>query len=196
MRILIALLFLPVLAGAQDPQTSVSPAWDITQTLTDFAAQAERARPLLEQLNPQEWIKNGAPEAYLAQWQAAKQELGYVTSAAKTFERQPERLTAALETYFRWQALAERLGSLVDGARRYQSPALGDQLVSVVGENAYNRDRLRQFITDLANQREQEFSLADREAQRCRDNLNRQPAARTPAPAKRASPAPKPEVKP
>lgn len=194
MRTPIAVLFFSVLAHAQDPPTSVAPQWDITQTLTDFAAQVERARPLVEQLKPDEWVKNGAPEAYLAQWQSAQRELGYVTNAARAFERQPERLTAALDAYFRWQALAERLESLVDAVRRYQSPALGDQLVRVVGENTFNRDKLRQFITDLAGQREQEFSLADREAQRCRDNLNRQPAQRTPAPAKKT--APKAEAQP
>ena len=188
MRTLIALLFLSVFACAQDQPPSIAPEWDISQTLAGFAAQAERTRPLLQQLNPQEWIQNGAPETYLAQWQAAQRELGYVTNAAKNFEQQPERLTAALETYFRWQALEEKLTSLVDATRRYQSPQLGDQLVSIVGQNTTNRDKLRQFITDLADKREQEFTVADREAQRCRADVNRPPAPRPPAPAKKRIP--------
>jgi hypothetical protein len=184
MRTLIPILLLPLSVVAQQP--SVAPAWDISQTLAGFGAQVNRLGPVLEQLAPEDWIKNGAPEAYVAQWQAAQQELRYVINAAKVFENQPERLSAALDAYFRWQALEERLRSLVDGTRRYQNPALGDLLMSVVGENTSNRDQLRQYITDLAGQKEQELAVIDGEAQRCRDNLNRQqPVPRTPAPVKK-----------
>ena len=39
-------------------------------------------------------------------------------------------------------------------------------------QNATKRDQLRQYITDLATQNEQEFAVVDREAQRCRDDQN------------------------
>jgi len=44
---------------------------------------------------------------------------------------------------------------------------------------------LRQYITDLAAQNEQEFAVVEREAQRCRDEQNKQPARPAPTPAKR-----------
>jgi hypothetical protein len=76
------------------------------------------------------------------------------------------------------QALETSLNSLVDGVRKYQNPAVGDLLMGVLGENTSNRDKLRQYITDLAANKEQEFQIADKEAQRCRGMLNRQtPAA-------------------
>ena len=99
------------------------------------------------------------------------------------FERQPEKLSAALDTYFRLQGLERELTSLADGVRKYQNPAVGDLLLAVMGENTANREGLRQYIGDLAVQREQEFAVADREAQRCRATINRQPA---PAPPKRS----------
>ena len=105
---------------------------------------------------------------------------------AQSLRKQPEKLTLALETLFRLQAVESQVNSLVDGVRRYQNPAVGDLLVSVVSANSANRDQLRQYVTDLAQTKEQEFQIVDQEAQRCRGTLMRQPPAR-PAPA-----APKP----
>jgi hypothetical protein len=186
MRNILPLYFISLLARGQAPQPSVSPEWDITQTITALAAQADRLKPILEQLTPQAWVKDGAPEAYVAQWQSARQELAYVAGAAKAMEREPERLTLTLDTYFRLQGLEAHLNSLVDGVRKYQNPAVGDLLVGVVSENSSNRDKLRQYITDLATQKEEEFAVVDKEAQRCRSTLSR-PAA---APAKPAAPKP------
>ena len=97
-------------------------------------------------------------------------------AAADVFARQPERLTAALDTLFRMQALEWRLGSLVDGVRKYQDPAAGDLLLAVLRSNSANADGLREYITDLAAQKEQEFRIVEQEAQRCRVEINRAPA--------------------
>ena len=80
--------------------------------------------------------------------------------------KQPEKLTLALETLFRLQAVESQVSSLVDGVRRYQNGAVGDLLVSVMSANSANRDQLRQYITDLAKTKEQEFQIVDSEAQR------------------------------
>jgi hypothetical protein len=47
---------------------------------------------------------------------------------------------------------------------------------TIVSENSTNRDQLRQYMQDLAAQKEQEFKIADTEAQRCRGSLVQQPA--------------------
>ena len=146
------------------------------------SAQAARLAPLLEQLTPANWVRQGAPQAYVEQWRASRQELGYLAESAKTFERQPEKLSAALDTYFRLQGLERQLASLTEGVRKYQNPAVGDLLVAVMGENTGNREGLRQYIGDLATQKEEELAVADKEAQRCRSTINRQPP---PAPAKK-----------
>ena len=44
--------------------------------------------------------------------------------------------------------------------------------------------RLRQYIADLAGQKEQELSVLDKEAQRCRIEVTRPAAPVKPAPAK------------
>jgi hypothetical protein len=126
----------------------------------------------MAQLTPQAWVEQGAPAAYVEQWQSAQQELDYLDQTARTLEKQPEKLTAALDLYFRLQAVEWRLQSLSEGARKYQSPAAGDQIAEAVGVHATKRDQLREYITDLAAQNEQQLAVMDREAQRCREQEN------------------------
>jgi hypothetical protein len=188
MRILLTVVFciaMPALTRAQ----GISEPWDVSRAAKDLSAQAERLKPLLDQLTPEQWQAKGAPAAYVNQRRNAQDELGYMMRAAANLGRQPEMLTVALETYFRLQSVESQVTSLVEGVRRYQNPAVGDLIVSVMAANSANRDQLRQYITDLAQTREQEFQVADKEAQRCRGVLMRQPAARPAA-------APKPATAP
>ena len=189
MKYILSLLLLTSLVPAQAP--SVQAAWDISQTIAALSAQSARLAPILDQLTPSEWVARGASETFVAQWRSARQELGYLAASAQTLEKQPEKLTAALETLFRLQSVESQLKSLTDGVRTYQNPAVADLLVAVVGENSGNRDRLQQYITDLADQKEQEFAVIDREAQRCRTNLNRQAPAQPAPPAAARKPAAK-----
>jgi hypothetical protein len=168
----------------------VSAAWDVSQSAAALAAQAEKLTPVLQQLTPQQWESKGAPSAYSAQLQSARNEIGYLTNVARSLAKQPEKLTLALETYFRLQAVETQVSSLVEGTRKYQNAAVGDLLFSVLAANFANRDQLRQYITDLADTKEQEFKVVDQEAQRCRGTLTRQPAARP------ATTAPKPATPP
>lgn len=171
MKSLLCLLLIscaPVLA--QTP--GVTAAWDTAENIATFAEQATRLKPMLDQLSPRDWVAKGAPEIYISQWENVRQELEYLSQAAETFRRSPEQLTAALDTYFRFESVEWRLESLVDAVRRYQNPAVGDLILGELRSNTANRDGLRQYITDLAAQKEQEFSIVDREAQRCRADLN------------------------
>lgn len=169
----LCLVALAIPALAQN--AGVQAGWDISQTLDSLSATAKRLKPILDQLTPQEWVQKGAPDTYVAQWKGAESELTYLVDSAKALEGAPERLTLALDTYFRMQALESRLNSLVEGVRNYQNPAVGDLLFGVLAENSNNRDKLRQYITDLAATKEQEFKIVDQEAQRCRTSLSRQP---------------------
>jgi hypothetical protein len=193
MKYLLPLFFVSLTVRAQ----GVSAPWDISQTVGELAAQAERLKPVLEQLTPEEWQAKGAPATYITQWRAAQDEVGYVVRAANALGKQPEKLSLAFETYFRMQAVESQINSLVEGVRRYQNPAVGDLMISVMAANSSNRDQLRQYITDLAETKEQEFQIVDKEAQRCRGNLVRQGPARPAAAPKppAASPA-KTEPKP
>ena len=164
-------------------QTAASPAgvsseWDVRKLLDSLDAQAQHLKPVMDQIKPETWVAKGAPQAYVAQGKSAAAELGYLLTSSQALARDPEKLTLALDTYLRMQAMESTLGSLIEGIRKYQNPALADLAQSLVTENSANRDRLGQYLRDLASQKEQEFLVADHEAQRCRGMLLSQPAQR------------------
>ena len=159
---------------------SVPASWDVSKSVSDLAAQVAKLKPVMAQLTPQAWVEQGAPAAYVEQWQSAQQELDYLDQTARTLEKQPEKLTAALDLYFRLQAVEWRLQSLSEGARKYQSSAAGDVIAEAVGVHATKRDQLREYITDLAVQNERQLAVMDREAQRCREEQNALHPAATP----------------
>ncbi len=180
--VLTCLMFVSALASAQTPAGGVASEWDVRKLLDSLGLQAQHVKPIIDQVKPEAWVAKGAPQAYVTQWTTAQAELRYLLSSSDALSKQPERLTLALETYFRMQALESTLISVTEGIRKYQNPALADLMQSVVSENSVNADKLRQYIQDLATQKEQEFQIADREAQRCREILVKQPA--TPASGK------------
>jgi hypothetical protein len=187
MKYILSLISLSLVHTGFAYAQGVSAPWDTSKDLASLIEQAERLNPILEQLTPVQWEAKGAPATYTTQWRLARNEVGYLIGAAQALRKQPERLTLALETLFRLQAVEAQVNSLVDGVRRYQNPAVGELLVSVVGANANNRDQLRQYVSDLAQTKEQEFKIVDTEAQRCRGSLVQapaRPAAPKPAPVK------------
>jgi hypothetical protein len=150
-------------------------AWDDSPRAADLAAQIARLKPLLDQLVPEDWVAQGGSVTFVNQWRTAQDELAALTTAATEFDRQPKRLTLALDTYFRLQSIEWRFESLVDGARRYQNHAIADQMADVLRGNSANRDGLRAYITDLAVRKEQEFTIVNADAQKCRVELSQIP---------------------
>jgi hypothetical protein len=186
--LLTCLVFLSSAASAQSPPAAgvapggvatggVASEWDVRKLLDSLDLQAQHVKPIIDQVKPETWVAKGAPKAYVTQWTTAQAELKYLLGSSEALAKQPERLTLALETYFRMQALESTLSSVTEGIRKYQNPALADLMQSVVAENSSNADKLRQYVQDLATQKEQEFQVADKEAQRCRESLVKQPAA-------------------
>lgn len=172
------LLFAATTAMAQTAQPSgVNSEWDVRKLLDSLNLEAQHLKPVIDQVKAESWVAKGASSTYVAQWHTAQAELKYFLSSSEALSRQPEKLTLALDTYFRMQAMETTVGSVLEGVRKYQNPALANLIQTVLGENNANRDRLRQYVQDLAAQKEQELQVADREAQRCRNALVRQPPA-------------------
>lgn len=96
--------------------------WDISPVLQQIGAYAGRLTPELDKLDPQVWASKGASETYLRQLQSSKDQARALGDQTKALMRNPEKLSATLEVLFRIQGLDTMLTSLVEGARRYQSP--------------------------------------------------------------------------
>lgn len=162
--------------GSLRAQTAgVSAEWDTRTTLQSLADQAQKLKPILESVQPKEWLARGASPTYVEQWQKANNEIGYLVGSSKLLSQQPEKLTAALDTLYRLENLSTLLHSVAEGVRKYQNPAVADLIDGIATSNFTNREKLRQYIMDLANQKEQEFAVIDKEAQRCRAEISSQP---------------------
>lgn len=142
--------------------------------LAGLDARAKQLGPMLDQLKPNVWARNGAPPEYGSQWATAKSELGYLLGATATLAKDPEKLPAALDTLFRMQALGSTLGSVIEATRKYQNPAIADLVQAIANENDQNRDHLKQYVLDLASEKEHELQVMDAEAQRCRASISSQ----------------------
>jgi hypothetical protein len=162
-------------------QQGVPEEWDVRTMIQNLKSRAQRLKPILDQIQPETWVSKGAPGEYVTQWKTAETELGYLLQLTDSLTKQPDRLPLALDTYFRIDSMNMMLGSLLEGIRKYQNPAVAELVQGIMNENGSDRDRLREYVRELAAEKEQEFQIADREAQRCRGTLMRE----TPAPPRR-----------
>jgi hypothetical protein len=159
------------------------------QILTVFSGisqHAARLEPMLGQVRPNDWIAKGASDTYAAQLSSSRQGIAAIQSDMAALAQHPDRMSDCMKALFRVLAVHQTLDSLMGGLRKYQNPALADLIESVAAEDRADLDRLQQYILELASDKEEQFNVMDKEAQRCRAILSRQPAATpTPAPANR-----------
>jgi len=171
-------------AGAQTapnagPGSGLENSWEIKPVLEELSAHAGRLEVALDKLNPQAWLEKGASDTYSAQLESSKQQARAVGSEAFALAGNPEKLSAALRVLFRIQGLEAMLGSLEEAVRRYQSPADAQALAQLAAEGGANRDRLQQYVVNLAAAREQDLAVMDKEAQRCRAMVTQTTPAKT-----------------
>jgi hypothetical protein len=173
-RLTVFLLAFAALAQTPPPPraaTGLEPAWDIAVALGEIGANADRILPALERIDAKAWVAKGASETYEAQLDSSKQQVQAAADEARSLARNPEKLSASLELLFRLQAVETMLNSVCEGARRYQGAQAAQALARVFAEGGANRERFRQYIVNLAAEREQQFVVMDREAQQCRASL-------------------------
>jgi hypothetical protein len=168
------LLFVIASVSFGQQPSGISPEWDVKANMAALTADVKRLEPLLAQVQPAEWVQRGAPEAYVRQLKSSQASVQNLIAATAAFSRDPDRLTVALDAFFRMEKMEMLLGSLKDGVRKYGSPDVANQMTILLATNSVHRDRLRQHVSELATAREQDFKIADEEAQRCRSILSRQ----------------------
>lgn len=155
------------------------PDWELKPKAEKVVGDVARLRPLLERIQPAVWTAAGAPAAYEKQWQDCLDGIAHVQDTANRLAAQPARLSVAVETLVRLEALLEHTASLTQGVRRYQNPAVAEILESEAAAAGSSRAWLREHVQELALLREQQLTAAESEAQRCRVELHR-PGARKP----------------
>ncbi len=173
MRLLLATLIFSCSAFCQQSMSDE----DVAAIFSRISQRAARIEPMLEQLHPNDWIAKGASDTYLSQWNSVRQQFTAIESDMSDLTQHPDRLTDSMNALFRVQATHLALNSLMGGVRRYQNPALADLIESAAAEVTGDVDHFEKHLLEMAAEKEQQFTLVDREAQRCRANLSRQPAA-------------------
>ena len=158
------------LAGLESP-------WEIAAVLQQISAHATRVQPALDRLDAKAWIAKGAPEVYASQLQSSKDQARALAEDSKVLAKNPENLSAALQVLFREQGLETMLGSVAEAMRKYQNAAAAQELVALAAEAGSDRDRLQRYVVNLAAEREKEYQVMDKEAQRCRGMVLSPPAS-------------------
>jgi hypothetical protein len=161
------------ISGLRAQSPSAPP--DISKTILAIAANAERLIPMMDQIKPNDWVAKGASETYVAQWKTSEDQCKALVADARALAQSPDKLVDLLKVLFRVQFLEISMGSLEEGLRKYQNPALAELLNGTRAENIPNHEKLQKYAIDLADQREQDYKVADAEAQRCRNQLVTRP---------------------
>jgi hypothetical protein len=173
---LVVSLCLP--AGYAQQPAGIENPWDVQAIIASLNKDIGTLKPILDNLSPQQWYdKKGAPSTYILQLQAAQRQLNDVVVTNELFTRKTDSLPLALDDYFRLEALDVTTRSIEEGARKYGDRATADKLAQYIGRNFSDRERLRDYIRDLATSSEQNFKIADQEAQRCRGMISKEPAS-------------------
>ncbi len=122
--------------------------------------------------------EKGAPSTYNLQWQTAQDELRYVEIAGNTVLQHVDNVPSLLDLYFRMEALELTARSLDEGARQYAPRDQAQKLDAWVGQGFEARRRMREYMQDAATALDQNFKIADEEAQRCRAEITKVPSSK------------------
>ena len=170
--------FLLVLPAAAQQTGGIENPWDVQTILKGMARDTAEQKSIVDNLRPQQWVdQKGAPSAYLVQWQTAGQQLKDAAAINAQLMNQTGKLPLALDLYFRIEALDVTLRNLEAGIRSYSERATADKLARVGARSFNDREKFRDYLRDLSSELEQNFKIADTEAQRCRGIISKEPAA-------------------
>jgi hypothetical protein len=156
---------------AQD--SSVLTEYDAAQLFNTVADQTQKLAPMIEQINTAEWIAKGAAPTYGQLRDGALAQNKAIVQGMRELVQHPAKLSECMTQLFRIQSMEMELISLDPGLRKYQNAALADLISSILAEGHRNRDRFRQYVVDLTSHKEEQFEVADKEAQRCRESISK-----------------------
>jgi hypothetical protein len=176
LRLVLAAFLIACSASGQLRSANGFTDQDIAGIFNGLSQHASKVEPMLQELRPADWVAKGAPDTYVAQWNASLQQLAGIRTDMSAMAQHPDHLTDGMKAMLRVQATHQVITALMGGLRRYQNPALADLIEAVAAEDGADMERLQQYLLELASDKEQQFDMVDKEAQRCRGILSRQPA--------------------
>jgi ribosomal protein L16 Arg81 hydroxylase len=167
-----SLLFVALSAFSQGVPTE----WEARKKIDELSARVADVETALSLLDLERWKKAEAPGAYAEQYEAAKRQMASARQAMQELRESPERLATAFEIFLRFEAVDHMLDSVREAARKYDDTAAADALEAKLGATLTARDRFRTYLLDLAKERDAQYAVLVKEAQRCRTEVNTPPA--------------------
>ena len=161
-------------AAAQD----LLPRWEVTALAEGLVEHSKQIEDLLLRVRPKEWIQDGAPQAFVTQHEELIQDIANLSLSAQNVHRNPEKLSAVVDTYLWLDRLDSMIASIANGARKYQNPAVADWLIAAKDRNMGQSEGLKTYLRQLVMASEAEMEIAHSEAQRCRGDLASRPRGR------------------
>lgn len=134
----------------------------------DLVSQSNRLQLLLQQIKPQTWPDS---TTYSALLQSISKDNLAIASAHS------DQINDSLNLLEQVHAVQESLSLLALAVSKYQNPALAELIVGIQSEGKPARDAYRDHVIQLVADREEQFQVADHEAQRCRAILSKDPKA-------------------
>lgn len=170
----VALLAVPGLSA----EDGMIPSWEVSDLAAEVEKNAQGVARILEQIRPKEWIQDGAPAAYVDQHETLGRDLENLALSAQNLGRNPEKLSAAIDTFLWLDRFNSMTQSMAAGVRKYQNAAVADLLESATSRGAGSVEQLKSYMRQLAVASEHRMETAHAEAQRCRVELMNRPPAR------------------
>ncbi len=151
------------------------PSWEVREMTEDIVKNVATGQKVLAQLRPEEWLRDGASEAYVEQLETMRSDLENAALSARALGRNPERLSYAFDTFLWLERSDSLLNSVAGGVRKYYNGAIADLLDSARGRNVGNITKLKGYVRQLVVEIETSMEIAHNEAQRCRAAIASQP---------------------
>jgi hypothetical protein len=173
------LLLIGVLCGGFVSLTAQSegmlPRWEVIELSKNLAANVEQTKTVLKDVRPKEWVQNGAPSAYVDQYENLQSDLGNLQLSAEALGRQPEKLTVVIDTFLWLDRVSSMIGSMAGGVRTYQNAPVADLLDTARNKGAGAMATLKDYMRQVAAETEAAMEIANSEAQRCRERVVSRP---------------------
>ena len=134
----------------------------------DLVLQSSRLQLLLQQVKPQTWPDSST---YTALLQSISKDNFAIAAAHQ------DQIVDSLGVLEQLHSVQESLSRLAIGVSKYQNPALAELITGIQAEGKSARDAYRDHVLQLVADREEQFQVADHEAQRCRAILSKDPHA-------------------
>ena len=118
-------------------------------------------------------MSKGASETYVEQLESSRQQARALADEAQVaVAKSREALRRRSQLFFRIEEPGDHARFACRKApANIRTPQVAQALAATYAEGGANRERLRGYIVNLAAEREHQFEVMDREAQRCRATL-------------------------